>query len=58
MADKGRESVPFIGMDEVTFLKRGFRFDDETGIMMAPLVEESIAKMLHWRVKSALPEKQ
>jgi len=46
MADKDAESVPFINVDEGSFLKRTWRFEKETGTMMAPLEEESIVKSL------------
>lgn len=47
MADKTAESVPFQTLEEISFLKRGFRFDEEVGMFLAPIEEASIAKSLH-----------
>lgn len=52
MADKESESVPFIHMNEVTFLKRHFVFDKEIGAIVGPLEWDSIEKMLTVIVKS------
>jgi hypothetical protein len=52
MADKEAESVPYINLEDATFLKRGFRFDDEVGAYMAPLAELSISKSLHVGIPS------
>ena len=52
MADKEAESVPYIHIDEVTFLKRSWRWDSELRAWAAPLDEESIGKMLTRVVKS------
>lgn len=46
MADKISESVPFIHIDSVSFLKRTFRYDSNLGYIVAPLELESIEKML------------
>lgn len=46
MADKTSESVPFIPLERVTFLKRYFRFDDDKGIFVAPLERLSCFKPL------------
>lgn len=46
MADKEAASVPYISIDECTFLKRSWRFDSEIDAWVAPLAEASIAKML------------
>lgn len=46
MADKNAKSVPFIHMDKCTFLKRKWRFDNDTGHYMAALDENSIKKMI------------
>lgn len=60
MADKESESVPFITKDEVSFLKRGFRWSDELQHYVAPLEEDSISKSLHNYMKrkgtDTLPE--
>lgn len=52
MADKEAESVPYIHIDEVSFLKRSWRWDSDLGAWAAPLDEESIGKMLTRVVKS------
>jgi hypothetical protein len=46
MADKEAESVPYVPMSEVTFLKRAWRFCDEENVWLAPLEMESVHKML------------
>lgn len=43
--------LPF---EDLSFLKRHFRFEKENGCWMAPLDESSIVKMLMFREKSAL----
>lgn len=52
MAEKDAESVPFIPLSEVTFLKRGFVYSDEVGAWLAPLDKKSINKMLMVHVES------
>lgn len=47
MADKEAESIPYIGIDDVSFLKRGFVFSRELGKWVAPLEIASISKSLH-----------
>lgn len=60
MADKEAESIPFIPFSEVTFLKRWFRWCDESQNYKAPIEEASIAKSLHNYMKrkgsDVLPE--
>ncbi|APG78992.1 hypothetical protein 1 [Changjiang picorna-like virus 3] len=46
MADKAAESVPYISIDQVTFLKRSWVFNDELNCYLAPLEHESIEKSL------------
>jgi hypothetical protein len=46
MADKLSASVPFIDIDEVSFLKRTWRFDEDVGYWLCPLEHDSIEKML------------
>jgi hypothetical protein len=46
MADKEAESVPYISIDECSFLKRTWRWESELGAYAAPLDEESILKSL------------
>jgi hypothetical protein len=52
MADKDAESVPYIHIDEVSFLKRVWRFDEDLGHFVCPLDEDSIAKMLTLHIPS------
>jgi len=52
MADKEAESVPYISIDKVSFLKRTWRFDEEVGAFLAPLEHDSINKMLTMCVAS------
>lgn len=52
MADKTAESVPFININEVEFLKRSLVSCDDTGLYKAPLLEASISKSLHCVTKS------
>jgi hypothetical protein len=52
MADKEAESIPFIHIDEASFLKRKWRYDEDMKCMLAPLDHESIEKMLMVWVKS------
>lgn len=52
MADKSAESKPYIHIDEVSFLKRKWVWNDEVGDWMAPLEEESIIKSLTMWVPS------
>lgn len=46
MAEKTRESVPYIHVDECDFLKRRFRFDEDIGHVVAPLEIDSIIQAL------------
>jgi hypothetical protein len=46
MADKESESVPFLHISNIEFLKRIWRFDEELGHYVCPLNENSIHKML------------
>jgi len=52
MAEKDTESVPFIPLSEVTFLKRRFEYSEEVGGWLAPLDPKSISKMLMVHVQS------
>lgn len=60
MADKLAESVPFIPIEEVSFLKRSFTWNDELRAYMATLDTESIWKSLMIFVpsKTDCPQKQ
>nr|ULF99940.1 MAG: hypothetical protein [Marnaviridae sp.] len=46
MADKEAESVPYVNLTQVNFLKRAWRWDEDIGAHVAPLDHSSIAKML------------
>jgi hypothetical protein len=60
MADKEAQSVPYIGIEDVTFLKRSWEFSDDLGDYLCPLDVESVHKMLMYRVesKTEVEEKQ
>jgi hypothetical protein len=57
MADKTSESVPYIHIDECSFLKREWRFDVDVGDWLCPLDEESIVKSLTMWVPSKTIDK-
>lgn len=46
MAEKEAESIPYINIDQASFLKRRFRFDKDIGAIVGPLEHSSIDKML------------
>jgi len=52
MADKESESIPYIHITNVSFLKRRWRYDKDVNDYLAPLEEESIIKSLMINVKS------
>jgi hypothetical protein len=52
MAEKDEESVPFIHIDDATFLKRRWVWDEELKVHKCPLEKQSIFKMLHTVQKS------
>jgi hypothetical protein len=52
MADKEAESVPFVSIGDVTFLKRGWRYDAEVGSHVAQIEHDSIAKSLTMHLPS------
>lgn len=52
MADKEGVSIPFIKMEDCSFLKRSFRHDLERDIYLGPLEVMSLYKTLHTCVKS------
>jgi len=55
MADKTADSVPYIHIDDVSFLKRTWRWNDDVGNYTCPLDEESIIKSLTvWTPSSEL----
>lgn len=53
MADKETESVPFVSIQDVTFLKRAWRYDPEFGSHVAQLEHDSIAKSLTMHLPSS-----
>ena len=52
MAEKEADSVPFQSIDEVSFLKRGFRTHPQLDAIVAPIEEESLSKKFYWWTKS------
>jgi hypothetical protein len=52
MADKKTESVPYIPIGEVSFLKRKWRWEPEVGCHVCPIEIETIKKQLSVWVKS------
>lgn len=58
MADKESKSVPFISIDDASFLKRKWRYDVDVKARLAPLEEESIKSSLLIGVmnKDTVPE--
>jgi hypothetical protein len=52
MADKEAESIPYISIEDVSFLKRTWVWDADVGAHLAPLEEDSIAKSLTVCVRS------
>lgn len=52
MAEKDAVSVPFISLNDATFLKRKWRWDDDCGAYLAPLDSTSFDKMLTTRIKT------
>ncbi len=59
MADKESESIPYIHIDEVSFLKRVWKFDERFNCHVAPLEMDSIHKSLMVTVVSrSIPRQQ
>lgn len=52
MADKGADSVPYQTIEEVSFLKRSFRYHPQLNAIVAPIEEESLTKKMYWWTKS------
>ena len=52
MADKGADSVPYQTIDEVSFLKRSFRYHPQLNSIVAPIEKESLCKKMYWWTKS------
>jgi len=58
MADKEQESIPYIHIDDCTFLKRSWRWDADLCEYVGPLPEDSIAKSLMIGVESKSETRQ
>lgn len=60
MADKHAESVPFLDISDISFLKRKWRWDEDVGAYLCPLEWASLDKMLTMGIasKSVCPEEQ
>jgi hypothetical protein len=58
MADKDRESVPYVKGTDITFLKRSFRFEPEVGGYVAPLDITSVHKALMLTIPSKVVSKE
>jgi hypothetical protein len=59
MADKEQESIPYIHIDDATFLKRRWRYNHDVGAYLAPLEHESIEKMLMvWTRSKTISEQE
>lgn len=52
MADKEAQSVPYIHIDQASFLKRTWRFDSDVNAYLCPIEHASIEKMLMVWVRS------
>jgi hypothetical protein len=48
MADKDAKSVPYISINEISFLKRSFVRHETLDRIVAPIEEDSILKKFHW----------
>ena len=57
MADKNQPSIPYIHIDECTFLKRSWRWEEELQSYVCPLEEQSIHKSLTTWVPSKTIDK-
>nr|UNY42041.1 MAG: polyprotein [Picornavirales sp.] len=58
MAEKTAASVPFIHIDEATFLRRSWRYEPELDSYVCPIEHASIEKMLTMCVESKTISKQ
>lgn len=57
MADKHTQSIPYININDVSFLKRKWRWDDEVGAWLCPLDMASMHKTLTvWLPSKTLDE--
>jgi len=51
---KGDKIIPFRKLEEVTFLKRSFRYEKRFDTLVAPLSMETILEMPYWTKKGSL----
>jgi len=58
MADKDAQSTPYISAEQISFLKRQFRFEEEVGGYVAPLDMVSIRKALMVTLPSGVVSKE
>jgi hypothetical protein len=58
MADKEAKSVPYININDVSFLKRTWRWDNDVRAFLCPLEHASIEKMLTKCVRSKVVSAQ
>jgi hypothetical protein len=58
MADKDQESTPYISGNEITFLKRSFRYELEVNGYVAPLELTSVYKALMLTIPSKVVSKE
>jgi len=52
MAEKEADSVPYQTIDEISFLKRNFRYHEKLDAIVAPIEEESLSKKMYYWTKS------
>lgn len=55
-ANKTGEVSDYLPIEKVSFLKRGFRYDDEACVWRAPIEEKTILRMLSVRIASSAKE--
>jgi hypothetical protein len=48
MADKDADSVPYLSLKDISFLKRNFRKHADLGCIVAPIEHDSITKKFHF----------
>jgi hypothetical protein len=51
---KGEELQPYDQFEQVTFLKRSFRYNDLLGRWVAPIERETLFRCLMWRLESSI----
>jgi hypothetical protein len=52
MADKEADSIPYLSISEISFLKRSFVRHEQLDSIVAPIEEESLSKKFYWWTKS------